>query len=101
MRIFTPNNKTAAMKDKTAMKNIKDFDPKDLDGNSVGIKDVNKLIGNAIYFASTDILICEVARKIYKEEDFLVDETLIESVKNANRSLAPWLIEQFTLFLKA
>jgi len=79
--------------------NIKDFKPTDLDGTIIPMQDGNKLIGNAIYFASADISICEVARKIYKEEDFETSEALIESVKNANRSLAPWLIEQFTTFL--
>lgn len=80
--------------------NIKDFHATDLDGNEIPMKDGNKLIGNAIYFASSDISICEVARKIYKEEDFETSEALVESVKNASRSLAPWLIEQFTLFLQ-
>ena len=79
--------------------NIKDFKPTDLDGNEIPMQDGNKLIGNAIYFASSDISICEVARKIYASEDFESSEALIESVKNASRSLAPWLIEQFTLFL--
>ena len=80
--------------------NIKDFKPKDLSGNELPMQDGNKLIGNAIYFASSDISICEVARKIYKEEDFESSDALIASVKNAQTSLMPWLIEQFTNFLK-
>ena len=83
------------------MKNIKDFKPIDLNGNEIFIKDINKLIGNSIYFASVDISACEMARSIYREEDFETSDVLVESVKNASRSLAPWLIEQFTLFLKA
>ena len=79
--------------------NIKDFKPTDLDGNLIPMKDGNKLIGNAIYFASSDISICEIARKIYKEEDFESSEALMESIKNASRSLAPWLIEQLSAFL--
>lgn len=81
------------------MKNIKDFHPTDLDGNKIPSPDANKIIGNAIYFASSDISICEVARKIYKEEDFESSDALIESVKNANKSLAPWLLDQLITYL--
>ena len=81
--------------------NIKDFEPTDLDGNKIAMKDGNRLIGNAIYFASSDISICEIARKIYKEEDFETSEALIESVKNTNKQLAPWLIDQLIIYLKA
>ena len=80
--------------------NIKDFKPTDLNGDEIPMNGGNKLIGNAIYFASADIQVCEIARKIYNEEDFETSDSLIESVKNTSRSLAPWLIEQFTLFLQ-
>jgi len=79
--------------------NIKQFAPKDLGGNEISIQDLNKLIGNAIYFASADISVCELSRKIYNEEDFEPTETLIESAKNMPR-VAPWLIEQVIVFLE-
>ena len=80
--------------------NIKQFKPKDLSGEEVRITDLNKLIGNAMYFASADISVCEIARKIYNEEDFENSELLIESAKVA-RNLAPWLVEQMVAFFEA
>ena len=82
------------------MKNIKQFSPEDLDGNKINVQDIQKVIGNAIYFASADISVCELARKIYREEDFETSEALVESVKNTSRQIAPWLIEQFVAYLE-
>jgi len=79
--------------------NIKQFAPHDLGNNPVNITELNKLIGNAIYFASADISVCEIARKIYNEEDFESSSLLIESAKNS-RNIAPWLIEQVVNFFE-
>jgi len=79
--------------------NIKQFAPHDLGNNPVNITELNKLIGNAIYFASADISVCEIARKIYNEEDFESSPLLIESAKNS-RNIAPWLIEQAVNFFE-
>lgn len=79
--------------------NIKDFKPKDLSGEEIPITDLNKLIGNAIYFASADISVCELSRKIYGQVDFEPTPLLIESTKTA-RNLAPWLIEQVIEFFE-
>ena len=79
--------------------NVKDFKPKDLSGEEIQITDLNKLIGNAMYFASADISVCEIARKIYNEKDFESSPLLIESAKVA-RNLAPWLVEQMVAFFE-
>ena len=82
------------------MKNIKNFNPVDLGGNSVQVIDLNKLVGNALYFEASDISICETAKKIYDEEDFESTPELIGAVNNAVRKLAPWLIIQLVKYLQ-
>lgn len=80
------------------MRNIKNFCPVDLAGEKVDIPEINKLIGNAVYFSASDLSICETGRAIYAEFDFEVTPQLTESVKNL-RNIAPWLVEQLLLFL--
>jgi hypothetical protein len=87
------------MKDLKDFKNIKNFVPKDLSGEKVEIPELNKLIGNAVYFNAIHPSVCESGRAIYAELDFEVTDQIIESVSQI-KQLAPWLIEQFTMFLR-
>ena len=81
------------------MKNIKEFKPKDLSGEPIEIQELNKLIGNVVYFGASDISVCESGRAIYAELNFQVTDQLIESIKSV-KQLAPWLVDQFIQFLK-
>lgn len=84
---------------KPIFKNIKNFIPVDLGGDIIPITDINKIIGNSVYFSANDLSICETGRKIYAEQDFEVTDQLRQSLKNI-QNVAPWLLEQFEQFLK-
>jgi len=81
------------------MKNIKDFTPKSLDGEKLETTDLNKLIGNGLYFSANDIATIDLAKKIYNEDDFEPTEKLQESVLSTPQ-VAFWLKDQFVEFLK-
>lgn len=81
------------------LKNITRFIPTDLDGNKIEVDGMNKLFGNSLYFSAQDLAICEVARKIYNQDDFDVSDAILESVK-ASKTVVPWLVDQFVKYLQ-
>jgi hypothetical protein len=82
------------------IRNIVDFKPSDLSGNEIEVPELNKLLGNALYFGASDISVCDIAKKIYNQEDFEVTVQLTASLQNLQKSIAPWLISQFEYWLK-
>jgi len=81
-------------------KNLKNFSATSLDGEKVIVNDLNKLVGNALYFTARDISVLEKAKQIYKQEDFSVDEALIEAIRGTEKAIALWLISQLVDFLQ-
>jgi hypothetical protein len=88
------------MKETKQIRNIQNFKPSDLSGNEIEVPELSKLLGNALYFGASDISVCDIAKKIYNQEDFEVTEQLIASIPNLQKTLAPWLISQFEDWLK-
>lgn len=80
--------------------NLKNFTAANLDGDPVVVTDLNKLVGNALYFTARDISVLEKAKQIYKEEDFEVDDALIEAIRTTDKTIALWLIEQIVQYLQ-
>jgi len=80
--------------------NLKNFTAKNLDGEPVIVNDLNKLVGNALYFTARDISVLEKAKQIYREEDFEVDAALIEAIKGTEKTIALWLISQLVEYLQ-
>lgn len=81
-------------------KNLSLFTATSLDGEKVIVNDLNKLVGNALYFTARDISVLEKAKQIYKEQDFEVDAALIEAIRGTEKTIALWLIEQIVDFLQ-
>ena len=81
-------------------KNLSAFTATSLSGEAVIVNDLNKLVGNALYFTARDISVLEKAKQIYKEQDFEVDPLLIEAIRGTEKTIALWLIEQLVTFLQ-